>query len=405
MNTSFEIAKRYLFGKKSTNAINLITGISVLGMSIGTAALILILSVFNGFESLLSGLLNDFNPDLKVSPIDGKYFETSDEDLKKLKEIDGVQTISKTVEEIAFYEYDNVQEVGVIKGVDELFSTVTRIDSTIRKGSFVLKEDNISYGVLGMGLANKLGVNFSDAITPIKVYMPLRKKKGPLAKDFKYKMIYPSGAFSVQSDNDFSHLICSYEFASKLLETKNKVSALEFKIDPSKEKEIIDSVLGIMGEGFETKNRYQQDEAFLKIMNIEKWVSYLIACLTLFIIAFNLIGALWMIVLEKREDISILRALGYTSKGIRNLFVIEGVLICGLGLFMGIVLALLLYVLQKYFGLISIPEGFIIDAYPIEIKWKDFLVVSITVLLLGFFASMLPARRAAQVTPFVRQEI
>ena len=406
MNLPFEIARRYLFGTKSTNAINLITGISVFGLSIGTAALILILSVFNGFESLLSGLLNDFNPDIKVTPQEGKFFELDDSLYLGLTQIEGVEVVSRTIQEIAFFEYNNVQEVGEIKGVDENFSRVTRVDSTMRKGKFVLKERGINYGVLGMGLSNKLGVNLNDGITAMKVYMPLRKKKGPLGKDFKYMMLQPSGAFSVQSDNDARYAICSIDFASKLLGTKTKISAVEIKMTQNAdEDDVRKSIVNVLGDNFEIRNRYQQDEAFLKIMNIEKWVSYLIVSLMLFIIAFNLIGALWMIVLEKKEDIGILRALGFTADKIRQLFLIEGALMCVLGLVMGIILALILYCCQKYFGLISIPEGFIINAYPIEIKLSDFVIVSFTVLILGLLASILPARRAANIATFTKNQV
>ncbi len=406
MNLPFEIARRYLFGRKSTNAINLITGISVFGLSIGTAALILILSVFNGFESLLSGLLNDFNPDIKVTPLEGKFFELDSSQYSGLTRIKGIEQVSKTIEEIAFFEYNNVQEVGKLKGVDDYFSKVTSVDSTIRKGEFVLRERGVNYGVLGMGLSNKLGVNLNDVITPIKVYMPLRKKKGPLGKDFKYMTLQPAGAFSVQSDNDFRFLICSIEFANKLLDRTSSISAIEIKMtEDADEQEIRQGLTDLLGDQFLIKNRYEQDEAFLKIMNIEKWVSYLIVSLMLLIIAFNLIGALWMIVLDKKEDIGILRALGFTGEKIRQLFLLEGVLMCLLGLGTGIVFALILYFAQKHLGLISIPEGFIISAYPIEIKLSDFVVVSITVLILGFMASILPARRAAKMESFVKNQI
>jgi len=202
------------------------------------------------------------------------------------------------------------------------------------------------------------------------------------------------------------YVISNYESVSKLIDRKNKLSALELKLtEDYDEEQIIASINKVLGEGFIMKNRYQQDESFLKMMNIEKWISFLIVALTLIIIAFNMIGSLWMIVLEKKQDISILRSMGYETKQIRAIFMMEGILITSVGLVIGIILALILYFLQKQFGIISIPDGFMINAYPIELKWTDFVVVSITVFVIGWLASLLPSYRAGQVSPFVRQEL
>ncbi len=405
MNLNYKIAARYLFGKKSTNAINLITWISLLGISLGTAALILVLSVFNGFEGLISGLLNNFNPDIKVEIKEGKHFEIDDGVLTTLKSISQVKNVSKALEEIALFEYHGTQEVGVIKGVDEYFKDVTRIDSTIRYGEFILKGDDIDYSVLGTGLSSKLGINHGDALTPVKVYMPLRKKKGPLAKDFKTMFTYPSGVFSVQSDNDFQYMITSYDFASRLLDSKSKLSSLEIDIEDDADIDKVKAEIEkIMGDDFIVKNRYQQDESYLKLMNIEKWVSYLIMTLIILLVAFNLIGALWMIVLDKKLDVAILRSMGFTKERVKNLFILEGLMISGLGLVLGIVIAIVLYWAQRNFGIISVPDGFIIDAYPIHLKWTDILIVAMTVMVLGYLASILPAFRAAKIPTYVRRE-
>lgn len=405
MSLTIDIAKRYLFGKKSTNAINWITGISVAGIAIGTAALILILSVFNGFEGLLSGLFNAFNPDIKIELKEGKLFDLDSIPLAELKQVDGVEYVSKTIEEIALFEYKGSQKVGTIKGVDELYSEVTAIDSTLRSGKFLLQKGNFNYAVLGAGMNSNLAINHTDAFTPVKVHMLLRKKRGPLSKEFKTMELYPSGVFSVQSEADVQYVITSYDFVNRLLDSKNKITSLEVKINADlDEEEIMASISNLMGDRFKVKNRYQQDEAFLKIMNIEKWISYLIACLTLFIIAFNLVGSLWMIVLEKKKDISILRSMGFTTRRVKQLFLWEGILICGLGLLIGLVLTLILYFLQKNYGIVSIPDGFLIDAYPIELKLTDLIVVIFTVLGIGYLASLLPAIRAGRITASVRQE-
>jgi len=409
MNFTFEIAKRYLLAKKSTSAVNIITWISVIGITIGTSALILILSVFNGFESLLSGLYNSFNPDIKIVPIDGKYFELDSTQVIRLNDIPGIVSLSKTVEEVCIFEYKDVQKAGFIKGVDRNYNTVTSIDSTIEIGSFKLREGNLTYGVLGKGLSTNLSINHNDAITPITVFMPIRKKTSlmnNMGKEFKQLSVYPSGIFAVGSEADVQYIITNYEAVNRLLSQKDKISALELKLaEDHDEDEIRSKIQEVIGEGFAIKNRYDQEESFLKIMNIEKWISFLIVVLVLGIIAFNMVGSLWMMVLEKKKDISILRSMGLETRNIRNIFMMEGIIITGVGLILGTALALVLYYLQKHHDLITIPDGFMISAYPIKLKLSDFLIVTVTVFCIGWLASILPSYRAGKVSAFVREEL
>ena len=409
MNFTFEIAKRYLLAKKSTSAVNIITWISVIGITIGTAALILILSVFNGFESLLSGLYNSFNPDIKIVPIDGKYFELDSTQIVQLNEISGIISLSKTVEEVCIFEYKDVQKSGMIKGVDNNYKTVTSIDSTIESGDFKLEAGNLTYGVLGKGLSTNLSINYKDAITPVTVYMPLRNNSSMMSKmgkEFKKLNVYPSGIFVVGSEADVLYLITNYEAVNRLLSQKGKISALELKLsDDHDEADVRMSITEVIGEGFKIKNRYDQEESFLKIMNIEKWISFLIVVLVLGIIAFNMVGSLWMMVLEKKKDIAILRSMGCETSNIRRIFLMEGIIITGVGLVLGTLLALVLYYFQKYHGLITIPDGFMISSYPIELKWTDFMIVTATVFCIGWLASLLPSYRAGKVSAFVREEL
>ena len=403
MKLTFEIARRYLLGKKSNNAINMITWIYILGITIGTAALILILSVFNGFESLLSSLFDSFNPDMKIVLNEGKSFEIEDETVKQIKAIDGVVAVSKTIEETALFEYKDAQEVGIIKGVDDEFHNATDIDTTVKRGDYVLKEGNINYAVVGAGMRTKLGVNYNDVITPIAIHMPLRKKK--ITRVFKTLEVYPSGVFSVQSEADLQYIISNYEFVNKLLSYENRTSALEIRLaEDYDEKHIRSSVTALLGPGYVIKNSYQQNEAYLKIMNIEKWVSYLIASLTMVMIAFNMVGCLWMIVLDKRKDISILKSMGMTAGQIRKIFITEGMLIGVVGVVIGTVLALFMYFLQKQFGLVSIPDGFMVRSYPIELKLTDFAIVIATVLSISYLASILPSRKAARIETQLRSD-
>lgn len=405
MKLYFKIAVRYLFGKKTTNAINVITWISILGMSIGTAALILILSVFNGFESLLTGMLSNFNPDVKVTLVQRKYISMDSVDVKALVSIPGVEKLAFTIEETSFFDYKGSQEVGIIKGVDQNFMKVTGLDTSLLSGAAKFGLD-VEYGLIGSGMTTKLSVNPSDGFTQVMAYMPSRKSKGPLvAKEFNSYGFYPSGVFSVGSDVDMQYILVNFDAVNTMLGLENHFSAIEFKIDEAVgEKKVMKELEKILGPMYKVSNRYQQDESFLKIMNIEKWISYLIACLTLLIIAFNLVGSLWMIVLEKKKDIAILKSMGLTTAGIRWIFLTLGLLISLIGMGVGFFLGILLYWLQKDYGLISIPEGFLIDAYPIEMRWMDFVVVTTTVLLIGYLASLLPSYRAGQISAFVRQE-
>ena len=405
MRIIFDLARRYLFGKKSTNAINLITGISVFGISIGAAALILVLSVFNGLETLITGYLNAFNPDLKVSPITGKNFSMDSIPLAEIAKIPGIERFSLSLEEVALFEYKGSQEVGIIKGVDSSYVAVTDIDKAMRSGDFQLGGPGSSFAVLGAGMAGKLGINYQDRLNPITIYMPKRKKTFRNEKDFRTMESFPIGEFSVQTENDFQYVISSFDFVNRLLQSKNIASAIECKLASGfKEDDVVNTLKSLVGPKFSVKNRYQQDETFLRIMNIERWVSYLIVSLTLLLVAFNLAGSLWMIVLDKKRDISILRAMGFTPGSVKNLFLLEGLLICFTGMIIGFFIALLIFGLQSSFGIVPIPKGFAIDAYPIELRFTDFIIVGITVLAVGLIASFLPANRASKVGAFIREE-
>jgi len=404
LNLPIKFARRYLFAKRSTNAINVISGITVMGLSIGTAALILVLSVFNGLEELISSMVNSFNPDVKVAPLEGKVFSLEEGQLLQLKSIDGVLEVSETLEEIAFFQYKESQDVGILKGVDEAYHKVTYIDSTLFEGRYQLSGDSDNYVILGSGMRRKLGVNIDDPFNSLKVYMAKRKQSGPMSKPFRELYATPKATFNIQADYDNQYVISSLAFARKLLKYKNEVSFLEIKLAPNAdEANVKNAIQSIIGEGYAVKNRYEQDENFNKIMNMEKWMSYAILCLTLFLVAFNMIGALWMIVLDKKKDISILKAMGASNRTVRNIFLNEGLLLSLLGMGIGFAIAIILYILQKTFKIIPSP-GFIVDAYPITMRFSDFIVVMITVMMVGLIASIAPALKAGSIPAVVREE-
>jgi len=298
MKLTSSIAKRYLLSKNSPNAINLITGIAMFGITIGTTAIILIMSVFNGFQTLIVSFLDGFNPDLKVVPIEGKYFSVDDQQLLELKNIEGLIEVSKALEEVVLFEYNDQQEAGTLKGVDQHFNKVTTIDSTIKQGRFVLESEGVPMSVVGKGMALKLSINIYDPFSKLVIYSPNTKKKGFMSKDFKSLPISIGGVFSMQTENDYQYVLCPFDFVEKLGDLYGKTSSLEIKIDPKANQSALkEKIMAVFpDQKLEVKDRYQQDESHTKIMSIEKWLAFLIVSLTLLLVAFNLVGSLWMIV-------------------------------------------------------------------------------------------------------------
>jgi lipoprotein-releasing system permease protein len=401
----FKIAIRYLFGKKSTNAINIISGISIFGIAIGSAALILILSVFNGFEGLMKKYLDAFNSDIKVEAYEGKFFIPDTELLNSLLALHNVEMVSLTAEEVAIFEFDDNQEVGIIKGVDSRFRQVTGIDSAIIDGQFDLADTDMNYAAIGAGIASKLNLSTENRINPLKIYMPNRNRSGPLDSEFKSRNVFPNSIFSLRNEKDHQYILVDLYFAQELIELRDEVSSIEIKLkDLSSEKKTVDKVQKIVGSEFKVLNRYQQDESFLKIMNIEKWSAFVILGFTLILIIFNVIGSLWMIVLEKKRDISVLQAMGLKKMDVKKIFFTEGLLISSLGFVLGLFSAIILYLGQLRFGWIGVSNAFSKTAYPIEMKAFDVMLVCMLVLILGLTASIPATRRAGQITAYIRSE-
>lgn len=406
MLLSLRIARRYLFAKKTTNAVNIITGIAVLGIAVSSAALILVLSVFNGFDDLIAEMYSSFNPDIKITPAKGKTFELDSATIAQLQAIDEVEALAQTLEEVAFFEYKNNQDFGIIKGVDENFRQVVNIDSTVLEGEYRFKDGVRQTAVLGLGMRNKLAVNVGDRLSEMAIYLPKREKsRSPLEQPFRRRFLYPGGTFVIQTDFDNQYVLTSLDFVREILGYDAALSALEVKLKAGSSTTIaIQKIQNLLGDTFEVKDRYKQEEAFFRLMQVEKWLSYAIVGLMLIIVLFNMIGALWMMVLEKQKDISILKAMGALNATVRDIFLSEGLLLCFLGLIIGYVLAITLYILQITVGLITVPGNFIVEAYPISLRGGDFVVVAITVLLIGLLASLAPALRAVRVPPMMREE-
>ncbi|MEL6390706.1 MAG: FtsX-like permease family protein [Bacteroidota bacterium] len=406
MKFALQVARRYLFGKKSTAAINIITGISVAGIAIGSAALILILSVFNGFEGLMMQYLDRFNPDLKLVPVEGKFFTPESTLDSILLDVDGIDETSRVIEEVALFEYNDRQQIGIVKGVDQNYINTTDLADVIDEGSFDIRHGQLPHtAVVGHGIHNNLNISLRNEVLSLKVFLPNRKKRGVLDKDFRSRSLQPKGVFRINNERDNQYVLTDYDLVAGLLALSGQISAVEIDLNESAaEGQIKAELISQLGDEYQILDRYEQDESFLKIMNIEKWSSYLIFTFTLLLIIFNVIGCLWMIVLDKRKDISVLQSLGATKEMVRQIFVWEGVLISWLGFGLGLFFAIIFYVLQKQVGIITVPDGYSITAYPMELEIVDVGIIFITVATLGLLASLPAAWRAGRITAFVRVE-
>lgn len=375
------------------------------GIAIGTAALILILSVFNGFEELITSLFSSFNPEVKAIPVKGKSFATDTIPLEAIRAIPGIAAVSVTLEEIAFLEHDGVQDFGIVKGVDEHFHEVVDIESTMLEGTFRLMDGSRPMVVLGSALRNKLAVNVLDPFATVSVYVPKRGRVGPLAKSYTSTLLAPAGTFFIQQDFDSEYALADLSVVQQLLQQSGYASALEIRLKAGASvAQTKAAVQGLLGSGFLVKDKYEQDEAFRRVMNIEKWMAFAILGFTMVLVAFNMIGALWMVVIEKKNDIAILRSMGADEQCIRRIFLWEGLLLSGIGLLTGFAVSLLFFAVQKTFGIVPIPAGFVIDAYPISLKMVDFIAVVVLVGIIGLLASVPAAVRASRVPAIVRSE-
>jgi ABC-type lipoprotein release transport system permease subunit len=399
LNFSFYIAKRYLISKKSRNAINFISLISVFGVATGTAALIIILSVFNGFDDLLKKLYNSFDPDIKIVSVEGKTFDPDDKFLKILKSSDFIEDYSFCLEENAMLEYGEKQIIATIKGVDRHYQKVTGIDTMIVAGSYMLKNDLVSCAIAGQGIAFNLGLTIDFAF-PLKIYIPGRTKefKGNFqdaTDNINQCLVYTAGIFEIQQEYDTKYVILPLKEVQTLLEYENEISSAELKLKNGVNiKEAVSKLGESLGDKFDVLDRNKQHEYAYKIMQSEKWAIFLILVFILLIASFNVIGSLTMLIIEKKSDIQILKSLGADYKTIRNIFFLEGLFISASGALLGLLIGIVVCFAQIKFGLVKLGTdgSFIIENYPVLINAADFVYVFITVMIIGTFAAWYPVR-------------
>ncbi len=402
-------AWRYFKAKKSTNAINIIAWISIVAIVAGTTALILVLSVFNGFEDLVKSLYSNFYTDLKISSSNGKVINLSQAQLDKLRSIKGIRNFSLVMEEKAFLQNGEFQTVVHLKGVDDNYQYVTGVPEHLVKGEYNLGTDENPSMILGAGIENAIGIQADRNIFPILVYLP-RKTNVDLTDPFQSisaDTVITTGAFVIQQDFDNKYAITNLPFLKRMMGlAANQYGGVEIALNnPSEAESIKKELEKTFFETYLVQTRYEQNQSLYSVMRAEKWVIYAILSLILIVAAFNMIGALTMLVLEKEKDISVIHALGGSKKLIQNIFLSEGVLLATIGAVLGMFIAGLLAWLQIQFKLIPLEGGsFVIDYFPVKLQLADFLLVGFTVFIIALIASIIPSRKAASQEFSLRSE-
>jgi lipoprotein-releasing system permease protein len=369
----------------------------VAGVAVGTMALIIILSVFNGLETMVSAIFNTFDPDIKITAAEGKTFIADSARLKLLAKVDGLSCYSLTIEENALLKYGSRQYIATIKGVDDNYVRVSNIDSSMWEGDFMLRNDKgRPYAVPGIGVASYLGIRV-NFITPLEIIFPRKTGSNTsfnAENSLNHKFIFPSGIFEVEKEYDSKYVYIPLDFARELTETDKGVSTVDIKIKEHADPVSVQkNIAKIFGKGFRVQNRNEQQAIFYKVMQSERLAIFFILTLILIIASFNIIGSLTMLIIEKERDIEILKSLGAGNTLIRKIFIFEGWLISIIGAISGIMLGFAICWLQQTYGLVKLnSQSLIMDSYPVVLKLKDFIIVPVTVLLIGYWAAWYPVR-------------
>ena len=392
------IAGRYLFAKKSHNVINIISAISAIGMAVGTAALIIILSVYNGFDSLIKSMMSTVEPDLIITPASGKVFVPEGEVYDWIYDRPEVLSMCCVLEDNVFISYDGAQGLAKAKGVDWIYEEETPLRDHIFNGKFALHDGEVPQAAVGNTLANKMGIN-PRFLSPIEIYYPSRTRRISLSDPTSALgsvRVFPSGLFSVNEELDKELMIVPIETMRELLEYDDEVSGIEIRVAEGtgkRELKRLQQEISVrLGNEFQVKDRYMQNEVLYKMMMYEKMATYLILFFVIIIIAFNIFGSLTMLIIEKEDDIRTLRSMGAEKKLIRNIFVLEGWMISLTGLGAGLAIGVLTALVQQQFGIIKMPGHYLVQAYPVIISLSDVLLTAVCVAGVGYLIALLPVR-------------
>ena len=401
MNFPLFIARRYLFSKKSTHAINIISAISAVGVAVATMALVVTLSVFNGFHDLVASFFTTFDPQLKVTPVSGKTVAADDPTLQKICKLSEVEVSTETVEDMALAAYNGRQAMVKIKGVEDNFDSLTHIrEILLGDGEYCLHAADMNYGIVGIRLAERLGMGYTFQ-NELRIFAPKREGQLNLAKPedgFVEGNLYSPGVlFCVkQGKYDKNYILTSISFAREIFAQQGMVSAVELRLKPGSDFEDVKARIKEIGEGkFHVKDRYEQQEDTFKIMKIEKLMAYIFLTFILVVACFNIIGSISMLIIDKRDDVVTLRNLGATDKQIVRVFLFEGRMISTIGALAGIAVGLLLCWIQQQWGVVGLGRSsgsFIIDSYPVSVHPEDVVVIFLTVLAVGYAAVWYPVR-------------
>ena len=401
MNFPFYIARRYLFSKKSTHAINVISGISVVGVAVATMALVVTLSVFNGFHDLVASFFTQMDPQLKITPVKGKTAPADDPILTKIRHLSEVEVATECLEEQALAVYGDRQQMVIVKGVEDNFNQLTHIQEILEgDGDFELHAADLSYGIPGLGVAYQLGLGYTYE-HPLRIYAPRREGQLNMAnptEGFVVDDLYSPGVVFCmkQGKYDKNYILTSIAFTRHLFDLDGRLSSLEIRLKPGSDFERVKSQMEELSAGkFYVQDRYEQQDDTFRIMKVEKLIAYVFLTFILMIACFNIIGSLSMLIIDKKEDVVTLRNLGATDHQITRIFLFEGRMISAIGAILGVLIGLLLCWLQQQYGIVRLgsSEGsFVVDAYPVSVHPWDIVLIVFTVMAVGFLSVWYPVR-------------
>ena len=399
MNLPLFIARRYILARKSHQVINIISWVSLAGIAAGTMALIVVLSVFNGFEKLVISLMNTFDPDLEITLVQGKTFNPQDLPQEQIRRVPGVISFAEVVQENALMRYSERQHIVTLKGVDKEYIRSSPLDSMMLDGEFILEDGEVNRVVVGAGVAWFLEMNIHDRMTPAEVFLPRRTNvsaANPL-EAFNRELVFPSGVFSVQQEFDTRYALVPIRLMRSLLDYTTEVTSVEIRLDPaSDEEDAREMIRALAGDRFRVRDRIEQQETLYRIMRTERWAIFFILTFIVIIAAFNMIGSVSMLVIDKRKDMAVLWSMGAGRRHIRQIFMLQGMLLTFTGAVAGLLLGAVICWLQQSFGLVRLGDSegsFVVNAYPVQMVFSDFLLVLATVGCIGMVASWLPTIR------------
>ena len=399
MNVSFYIAKRYLFAKKRRNAVNIISWISVISVAIGSSALVIVLSAFNGLEQLVESLFESFDPDIRIEATQGKVFDPSNIPFNEINKMEGIADYTKVLEEISGIRHQEQEVIATLKGVEASFLETSKLSEKIVDGQAILTKDEHNYALIGYGLATELRLNTATTAPILTLFSPKRKVLSSIdPSQLVYSAkISPSGIFYISPEFDYTYCVLPLSFLQNMLDYQNQISAIEMKVKDESEIEKIAANLSVLlGENFSVRNRYEFNELIYKTNKTEKWITFLILIFILIIASFNILSSLSMLIIEKKKDLFTLKSLGLKQQSIKNIFFTEGLLINLLGALVGILFGVVICLLQKHLGIVPL-EGGIVEYYPVEIEWLEIVYIAFTVIIIGLLTSWYPVRKLTAV--------